>query len=181
MALSVRHPPDHDRGMGLHADLTRWLYKGGRPNRIARVVNRAWAYVFATGIRKDWVATLEVKGRKSGRTISFPVVIAEYDRERYLVAMLGERTGWVRNVEAAGGAAVLRAGGRQDVHLEPVPADERSPILLRYLAVAPGARPHIPVDRNSAPEEIAAAAAHLPTFRIEAPRPIATAEAAPAR
>jgi hypothetical protein len=154
--------------VSLNDDLTRWLYKGGRPNRIARAVNRAWAYVFATGVRKNWLATLEVKGRKSGRTISFPVVIAEYEGDRYLVAMLGENTGWVRNVEAADGAAVLRAGGRQPVHLEPVAPDARPPILLHYLAVAPGARPHIPVNRDSPPEEVAVAAAHIPIFRIDA-------------
>jgi hypothetical protein len=154
--------------VSIHDDVTRWLYEGGRPNRVARVVNRAWAYVFATGVRKNWLGTLEVKGRKSGRTISFPIVIAQYEGERYLVAMLGEKTGWVQNVEAAGGRAVLRAGRRQDVHLELVPTEARPPILLRYLAVAPGARPHIPVNRDSSPDQVLTAAAHIPVFRIDA-------------
>jgi hypothetical protein len=153
--------------VSLHDDVTRWLYKGGHPNHVARFVNRAWAYVFATGVRKNWLGTLEVKGRKSGRTISFPVVIAQYDGERYLVAMLGEKTEWVRNLEAAGYRAVLRAGRRTDVHLEPVAPAARPPILLRYLAVAPGARPHIPVSRDSSSDDVLAAAAHIPVFRID--------------
>jgi deazaflavin-dependent oxidoreductase (nitroreductase family) len=55
---------------------------------------------------------VEVTGRRSGRTISFPVVIVDYDDGRYLVSMLGEDTNWVRNVRAAGGHAVLRHGDR---------------------------------------------------------------------
>jgi len=72
------------------------------------------------------------------------VVIADYEGERYLVSMLGKEANWVRNVQAAGGMAVLRHGGRKAVRLEEVPVDARSAILRRYLAVAPGARPHIP-------------------------------------
>jgi hypothetical protein len=36
-----------------------------------------------------------VRGHKFGRTISFPVVVADYEGERYLVAMLGQKTNWV--------------------------------------------------------------------------------------
>jgi hypothetical protein len=49
--------------------------------------------------------------RRSGRIISFPGVIADRDGERF-VAMLGERTNWVRNVRAADRRAVLRHGRR---------------------------------------------------------------------
>jgi hypothetical protein len=41
-------------------------------------------------------AHLEVRGHKSGRIISFPVVVADYQGERYLVAMLGQQANWVR-------------------------------------------------------------------------------------
>jgi hypothetical protein len=57
----------------------------------------------------DRLAALEVRGRRSSRLISFPVVVADYQGERYLVAMLGEGTNWVHNVRAAGGA-MLRHG-----------------------------------------------------------------------
>jgi len=81
--------------------------------------------------------TLEVTGRKSGRTISLPVVMAVVDGQRYLVSMLGEDVNWVQNVRAAGGRAVLRSGGREEVQLEEVPADQRAPILRAYLQRAP--------------------------------------------
>jgi hypothetical protein len=45
---------------------------------------------------------VEVTGRRTGKTISFPAVIADYENGRYLVSMLGEDTSGVRNVRAAG-------------------------------------------------------------------------------
>jgi len=144
----------------------RWLYRGGRPNRFARVQNRMSAIAFAAGVWPKRAATLEVRGRRSGRIISFPVVIADYDGERYLVAMLGEKTNWVRNVRAAGGRAVLRHGRREDLHLEEVAIRNRAAILRRYLALAPGARPHITIDRHSSLEEFDRIAPHVPVFRI---------------
>jgi hypothetical protein len=127
-------------------DLKRWLYRGQRPKWIARVLNRAWAAVASSGVTSDYVVTLEVPGRKSGRVVPLPLVVAVVDGRRYVVSMLGDDVQWVRNVRAAGGRAVLRSGGREEVRLEEVPARERAPILKAYLQRATGARPHLPVD-----------------------------------
>ncbi len=99
--------------LNIYADFTRWLYRGLRPNWIAKVLNRAGAAVASLGVTHNYMETLEVIGRKSGRIISLPVVIATVDGQRYLVSMLGERAQWVHNVRAAGGRAVLRSGGRR--------------------------------------------------------------------
>jgi Domain of unknown function (DUF385). len=144
----------------------RWLYQGGRPNHFARVQNRVSAIAFAAGVWPKRAATLEVRGRRSGRVISFPVVIADYEDERYLVAMLGEKTNWVRNVRAADGRAVLRHGRRENLHLEEVAIRNRPAILRRYLALAPGARPHITIDRQSPLEDFGRIAHQIPVFRI---------------
>lgn len=143
-----------------------WQYRGGRPQRWARIENRLWAIVFAAGLWNR-AATLEVRGRKSGRLISFPVAIAHHQGERYLVAMLGERTNWVRNVRAADGRAVLRQGRRRPVHLEEVPVKQRAPILRGYLDIAPGARPHFPVRRGAPLEDFEHIAAQYPVFRVD--------------
>jgi hypothetical protein len=92
----------------------RWLYRGGRPNRLARVMN------------------------------------------------------WVRNLHAVQGRAVLRHGRRERVRLDEVEPGLRAPILRRYLACAPGARPHIPVDRRAPLEEFERIASRIPVFRITA-------------
>jgi hypothetical protein len=91
------------------------------------MLNRAWAAVASSGVASNYLVTLVVTGRKSGRTVSLPVVVATVSGQRYLVSMLGEHVHWVQNVRAAGGRAVLRSGGREEVHLEEVPADQRSP------------------------------------------------------
>jgi hypothetical protein len=144
----------------------RWLYRGGRPNPLARALNRVWAIIHSAGVWPKRLGTLEVAGRRTGRIISFPVVIADHEGERYLVAMLGEDSNWPRNVRAAGGHAVLRHGRREVVHLEEVDHAARPPIIRRYLALAPGARPHIPVDTDAPIEDYEQIAAEVPVFRI---------------
>jgi deazaflavin-dependent oxidoreductase (nitroreductase family) len=147
-------------------DLLRWMYRGHRPNRIAKILNSASVAIAALGITHNIMVTLEVTGRKSGRTVSLPVVVAVVDGERYLVSMLGENVNWVHNVRAAGGRAVLRSGGREEVHLENVPADQRAPILRAYLQRAPGARPHVPVNKDAPLAEFAKIAPAFPVFRV---------------
>lgn len=149
-----------------YADYLRWLYRGGRPRRLARWQNRASAVAFAAGIWPKRAATLEVRGRRSGRVIALPVVIVAHEGERYLVSMLGENANWVRNVRAAGGQAVLRHGQREAVRLEEVAVERRPPILRRYLALAPGARPHLPIDRHAPLADFERIAPHIPVFRI---------------
>ncbi len=148
------------------SDFSRWLYRGRRPNWIARILNRASAAVASSGVTSNYMETLEVTGRKSGKTFSLPVVIAVVDGQRYLVSMLGDNVQWVRNVRAAGGRAVLRSGGREDIQLEEIPADRRAPILRAYLQRAPGARPHVPVNKDAALAEFEKIAAAFPVFRI---------------
>jgi hypothetical protein len=147
-------------------DFKRWMYRGQRPNWIARILNRAWAAVGSSGVASNYLVTLEVIGRTSGRTISLPVVLAVVDGQRYLVSMLGDNVHWVQNVRATGGRAVLRSGGRVEVQLEEVPADQRAPILRAYLQRAPGARPHVPVSKDTALAEFQKVAAAFPVFRV---------------
>ncbi|MBE1495634.1 hypothetical protein H4696_002734 [Amycolatopsis lexingtonensis] len=154
----------------------RWArrqYRGARPHGVARLMNRGAALAYSAGVLPQRVATLEVPGRATGRLVRVPLVVADHDGERYLVAMLGDRTQWVRNVRAAGGHVVLRHGRGETVRLEEVVPEERPPVLRRYLAVAPGARAHIAVDRHASLEEFAEIAADVPVFRIvpEAPDP----------
>jgi deazaflavin-dependent oxidoreductase (nitroreductase family) len=147
----------------------RWLYRGGRPNRLARLENRISHTLFGLGlVMPNRMAELRVPGRRTGRLISFPVVVADHGGERYLVAMLGENANWVRNVRAAGGRAELRHGRREHVLLREVAPEDRAPILRAYLDVAPGARPHIPVDRSAPLTEFERVAPRIPVFRVTA-------------
>ena len=143
----------------------QWLYRGQRPGWIAKILNRMWANAASKNVMDNGLVALEVIGRKSGRVVSFPLVMVNVDGERYLASMLGESQ-WVRNVRAANGKAVLRRGGRENVQLEEIPADQRAPILKAYLNAAPGARPHVPVDKDAPLAEFEKIAAEFPVFRL---------------
>lgn len=143
------------------------MYRGGRPNRLARVLNSIWGKCYGLGLSpKNWL-TLEVRGRKSGKLVSLPLIAAEYEGKRYLVSMLGDHANWVANVRASDGRVVLRHGRRTPVHLVEIPPEERAPIIKEYLRVTIEPRKHIPVDRHAPVEEFERIAADFPVFRID--------------
>ena len=150
-----------------YGDYQRWLYRNGRPNRVARLKDRASVELLKAGIKPQRTAVLSVQGRRTGLIVSLPVIVTAYEGDRYLVSMLGE-SNWVRNVRAADGRAVLRQNHSQAVRLIEVPVRDRAPVLRRYVAASPGARAHIPVSRRAPAAEFEALAAGLPVFRVTA-------------
>lgn len=148
-------------------NIKQWLYRGSRPNYVARVLNRGFAIIHAMGFFPNYMVTLEIVGRKSGRPVRFPLAMATIDNKRYLVSMLGEDVNWVRNIKAAGGRALLRHGKTESVRLVEVDAVDRAPILKEYLRVAPGARPHVEVDKDAPIDQFERVAARYPVFRVE--------------
>ena len=151
--------------------IKRWLYRTGRPGRIAKALNAVNDRLYAAArVSPERAVTLVVTGRKTGREVRVPVVIASFEGERYLVSMLGEDANWVANVRAAEGRATLRRDGDTPVVLTGVPVNDRAQIIRRYLELAPGARPHIPVDRSAPITDFEVIAADYPVFRIDAVR-----------
>ena len=146
--------------------LKRSLYAGNRPGRLATVLNRFWERIHSLGVLPNYLVTLEVRGRHSGRVMSLPLVMAVVDGQRYLVSMLGADAAWVRNVEAAGGAATIVHGRREQVQLLSVPIEERPEIIKAYLQRAPGARPHIPVDKDAPLDAFTGIAPTIPVYQI---------------
>jgi pimeloyl-ACP methyl ester carboxylesterase len=100
------------------------------------------------------------------RKVSLPLVMVVIEGERYLVSMLGAEAGWVQNVKAAGGNVTLHHGRHEEVHLEEVAAGRRAPVLKAYLMRAPGARPHLPVDKDAPLSEFEQVSAQFPVFRV---------------
>ena len=147
--------------------LATWLYRGGRPTHLAMFLNHVSAIVHSFGVAPNYLVTLEVRGRRSGRMLAIPLVMAVVNGERYLVAMLGPDVGWVRNVQAAGGDVTLHHGRRETVHLEEVVVSERAAVLKAFLKRAPGARPHIPISKDAPLAEFARVAPQFPVFRVQ--------------
>lgn len=133
---------------------------------MASFVNWCSAVVHSLGIAPNYLVTLEVPGRQSGRRYRLPVVMVVIDGERYLVSMLGADVNWVRNAKAAGGNVILHHGRTEEVHLEEVAADRRAPLLKAYLKRAPGARPHVPVHKDAPLSEFEQVAGRFPVFRV---------------
>jgi deazaflavin-dependent oxidoreductase (nitroreductase family) len=149
-------------------DRLRSMYADGRADVRARRLSRLWATVFGLGLGpRRWVS-LEVRGRRSGRIVRFPLGMADLAGQWYLVSMLGEHCHWVLNVRAARGQAVIRHGRAIDCQLVEVPSAERPEILRRYLRKVPGGRPHIPVSRTASAADFAAIAPRYPVFRVVA-------------
>ena len=154
-------------GWPISDERLRAMYRGDRGDRTARRFARMWALIFSWGVLpRRWV-TLEVPGRRSGRTTRFPLGMVSYDGDWFLASMLGERCNWVRNVRAAGGLATLRRRRAVPVRLIEVPIRARAPIIRSYLRQVPGARPHIHVDRHAPVTAFAAVAQQVPVFRVE--------------
>jgi hypothetical protein len=145
----------------------RWNYRGGRPSWTARASNRLSAIAFAAGIGPPHAATLEVVGRKTGRTISFPVVVADYQGGRYLVAMLGQKAKWARNLRADGHGVLLKRRKRENISLVEDFSDDRAAVLRRSLDLAPGARPFFPVDRRAPLGDFERIVNDYPVFRVD--------------
>jgi hypothetical protein len=146
--------------------LARWFYRGGRPNRVARLLDRGSAVVCALGVAPDYMVTLEVPGRRTGRIVRLPLVMVVIDGERYLVSMLGEDVNWVRNVKAADGCVTLRHGRSEDVRLEEVAPEHRAPVLKDYLRRAPRAGAHMPVEKEAPLAEFGRVSPWFPVFRV---------------
>ena len=146
--------------------LRGWFYRGGRPNRVARALDRCTAALYALGVAPNHLVTLEVRGRRSGRTIAVPLVMAVVGGERYVVSMLGEKANWVRNVRAVGGEVAIRHGLREELRLEEVAVDRRAPVLKAYLRRAPNARAHLPVSKDAPLAEFERVTSWLPVFQI---------------
>lgn len=147
--------------------LKRWMYRNGRPNLLTKWINKGWAFFHSLGFFPNYMVALNVRGRQSGRRISFPLAMTVLNGERYLVSMLGQKANWVQNVREAGGKATLRHGMTEQIVLEEVDDRSKAPILKAFLHHAPGARPHIPVDKDAPLSEFEKISSNYPVFRVK--------------
>jgi len=111
---------------------------------------------------------LEVRGRKSGRTIALAVDPIDVGGCRYLVSARGE-TQWVCNARAAGEVVLVRALRRRRHAVREVPAVERGPVLKAYLdAYAVEVQRFFPVAKGSPAEAFVDLATRYPVLELTA-------------
>ena len=133
---------------------------------MARILDRGSAMVYGLGVVPDYMVALEVPGRRTGRVLRLPLVMAVVDGERYLVSMLGEHANWVKNVRAVDGRVTLRHGRSEEVRLVEVAPERRSQVLKDYLKLAPNARAHVPVHKDAPLAEFERVSSRFPVFRV---------------
>jgi len=146
--------------------MMRRFYRDWRPTRLARIVNRLYGWYSAAGLPPRYMVVLKVRGRTSGLLRTTVVVTPEHAGHRYLVSMLGEGSGWVKNVRA-NPEAQIRHGRQRNVRLVEVPPADRAPVLKEYVRIASSGRLHFPVEPDAPICEFEAIADRYPVFRID--------------
>src|SRR6516162_4424829 len=138
-----------------------------RPGAIEGSFGRALVFLIRIGLVRGHFYVLEVRGRKSGRTISLPVDPLDLDGQRYLVCARGNAN-WVRNARAAGEVVLVRAMRRRSYAARELPPDMRPPVLKAYLdRFASEVQRFFPVPKGSAVELFNDLAPRYPVFALQ--------------
>jgi len=137
-----------------------------KPSGFVKAMNSFVGRLASWGLIPGGIASLQVRGRRSGQTRSTAVTWVEHDGQRYLVAPRGN-TEWGRNVRAAGGEAVLKHGRSERLRLEEVPIEQRAPIIQAYLKkTARVTKREFGIEPDAPMEEFQRIAPDHPVFRI---------------
>jgi hypothetical protein len=140
-----------------------------RPGAAERILGRTLAALVRIGLVRGHFYVLEVRGRKSGRTISLPVDPIEIAGHRYLVCARGN-SNWVRNARAAGEITLVRSLRRRRYILRELSLTARPPVLKAYLDRFAGeVQRFFPVSRGSPVEAFADLASRYPVFELISP------------
>lgn len=139
-----------------------------RPGAVERMFGRVLTLLVRLGVVRGHFFVLEVRGRKSGRTISLPVDPIEFAGRRYLVCARGE-SNWAKNARTAGEIVLARALRREHYRVRELPPNERPPILKAYLdRFAIEVQRFFPVAKGSPAEAFDEIAARYPVFELSA-------------
>jgi hypothetical protein len=125
------------------------------------------AVLVRIGLVRSHFYVLEVRGRKSGRTISLPVDPLDLEGRCYLVCARGN-TNWVRNARAAGEIVLVRAMRRRHYAVRELPPAMRPPVLKAYLdRFASEVQRFFPIPKGSPVELFNDLAPRYPVFALQ--------------
>jgi deazaflavin-dependent oxidoreductase (nitroreductase family) len=97
-----------------------------------RIFNRVLRSLSRVGIPLGPFSLVTVRGRKTGKSYTFPVALIEQDGQRRLVSAYGE-VSWVRNARAAGEVVLAHGRRRERFRIRELAPEESAPILKEYL------------------------------------------------
>jgi hypothetical protein len=138
-----------------------------KPGAVERIFGRLLTFFVRIGLIRGHFYVLEVRGRKSGSTLTLPVDPIEFEGHRYLVCARGN-SNWVRNARAAGEVVLVRAMRRRRYAVRELPPGMRSPILKAYLDRFAGeVQRFFPVPKGSSVEAFNDLAPRYPVFELQ--------------
>ena len=138
-----------------------------KPGAVERIFGQALVLLIRIGLVRGHFHVLEVRGRKSGKTISLPVDPLDLDGQRYLICARGN-SNWVRNARTAGEVVLVRAMRRRRYLTRELPSDMRPPILKAYLDRFAGeVQRFFPVPKGSPVESFKDLAPRYPVFALQ--------------
>jgi hypothetical protein len=138
-----------------------------KPGAVERIFGRLLAFFVRIGLIRGHFYVLEVRGRRSGRTLTLPVDPIEFEGRRYLVSPRGN-SNWVRNARTAGQVVLVRAMRRRRYAVRDLPPGMRSPILKAYLDRFAGeVQRFFPVPKGSPVESFNDLAPRYPVFELQ--------------
>ncbi|HZC77918.1 MAG TPA: nitroreductase family deazaflavin-dependent oxidoreductase [Ktedonobacterales bacterium] len=150
------------------------MAKTYRVNFTVRASNALAAALLRMGVPLGPMTLLTVRGRKSGEPRTTPVALTEQDGRRIIVGTFGD-VNWVRNLRAAGEAALTRGRRSEHVTVRELSAEEAAPLLKRALSGAPGmVRGYFDVTPDSSLEAFVREAPRHPVFLVTPVRAAAT-------
>jgi hypothetical protein len=144
------------------------IAKQFRYNAGARIANGVIGRLAGAGLGPKALHQVTVRGRKTGRTYSTPILVVETSGGRYWVGVFGE-TEMVKNARAGGRLTLKRGRAHQDVRLREIPVSERVPYLRARaaLGINSNVRPYFDVTPQTSDAEFAAIADAHPVFKLE--------------
>jgi len=159
-------PEDHSDPAGLTHPGRHGRTRPVREFRLSaadRAGNAIFSLLARAGIGPAHLLT--IRGRKTGRARTNPVILVCQDNQRWLVAPYGA-VAWVLNARAAGRVTLRRGRDRQDYIIRELPAAQSGPILQRYIRIAPATRPYFQAGKDSPAGDFTAEARRHPVFEL---------------
>jgi deazaflavin-dependent oxidoreductase (nitroreductase family) len=136
-------------------------------NTFVRVSNAMTSFFLRLGVNMGNMALLTVRGRKSGKPITNPIVIVVQDGKRYLFSPFGI-VNWVRNLRAAGGEIAITRGRRTEIHAIELAPEVAAPIYQGAVRSFPSyVRGYLNVTANSSLEEFEREVPTHPVFLLQ--------------
>ena len=132
---------------------------------MVRLVNRLVIRLNRWGIAAPNSFVLTVRGRKTGKAYSVPVLLVDENSQRWLVAPYGE-VSWVRNARATGEVTLSRGSRSETLKIREADPQESAPILKQYITREKIVQPYFDVVPDAPLEAFAAEASRHPVFQL---------------